>query len=136
MNRRNFSKLALGAASLAGMSGMNTLAAVTKPKRKKGIFVHQVYFWLQNPTSKEDHQQFMEGLDLLKKCKSIQSYHIGKPAGTSREVIEGSYTYAWLTIFKSAADERAYQTDPYHDQFREKYRHLWSKVVVYDSIDA
>lgn len=136
MDRRKFSKLTIGMASVAGTSGVTSLISNSKPKRMKKIFVHQVYFWLKNPESKEDHKKFMEGVELLKKCKSIQSYHVGKPAGTSREVIDGSYTYSWLTIFKSAADQDAYQVDPFHDQFRDNYNHLWSKVIVYDSIDG
>jgi hypothetical protein len=136
MDRRNFSKLATSGLTIVGINGLFNLLENKQVQPMEGIFLHQVYFWLKNPSSKEDHQKFIEGLGILKQCKSIQSYHIGKPAGTSRDVIDGSYTYSWFTIFKSAADQEAYQIDPFHDQFRKKYHHLWSKVVVYDSIDV
>ena len=41
----------------------------------------------------------------------------------------------YLTIFATAADEQAYQVDSLHDDFRDNYAHLWSKVVIYDSIE-
>jgi hypothetical protein len=118
------------------LSKFNTKKEAIKNKKIENVFVHQVYFWLHNPTQPEDQKKFLEGLELLKKCKTIQSYHVGKPAGTSRSVIDASYTYSWLTIFKNADDEQAYQIDPIHIQFVKEYQHLWSKVIVYDSIDV
>lgn len=135
MDRRFFSKFSLSAASLLAISGFDKLENHFKKKVIKDVFVHQVYFWLHNPTNPDDRKKFLEGIELLKKCKSIQSYHVGKPAGTSRAVIDASYTYSWLTIFKNAEDEQAYQVDPIHLQFIKEYQHLWTKVIVYDSID-
>ncbi|MBL7807787.1 MAG: Dabb family protein [Saprospiraceae bacterium] len=101
----------------------------------KNIFVHQVYFWLNNPESKADRDKLVEGLKTLTQIAHIQQWHIGVPAGTSREVIDGSYAVSWLNIFKDRAAQDAYQVDPVHLAFVQNYRHLWSKVVVYDSVD-
>jgi len=135
MNRRIFSKWSVSLAAYAGFSTISCSDTTEKIKRMQSVFIHQVYFWLKNPENANDQLKMKEGLELLKECKSIQSYHIGKPAGTSRDVIDGSYTYSWLTVFANAADQEAYQVDPIHDRFRDEYHHLWSKVVVYDSID-
>jgi hypothetical protein len=130
-SRRKFVKTA-GAAALLPLAG-NTIES--KPKNMKNIFVHHVYFWLSNPNSTADRQKLVEGLTKLTAIKSLKSWHIGVPAGTSRDVIDASYAISWLTIFKDKAAEAAYQIDPIHTKFVEDYKHLWSKVVVYDSVD-
>ncbi len=102
----------------------------------QNLFVHHVYFWLQNPESTEDSDKLVEGLRSLAPIQTIASFHIGKPAGTSRGVIDTSYSLSWLILFNSAEDQEQYQTDPVHLKFVENCKHLWSKVVVYDSIGA
>jgi hypothetical protein len=103
---------------------------------EKNLFVHHVYFWLKNPGSKEDYNKLLEGLRELSKVSTIHMYHMGKPADTNREVIDRSYAVSWLTLFKNKDDQDKYQTDPIHLKFVEQYSHLWSKVIVYDSVDA
>ncbi|MFN7117902.1 MAG: Dabb family protein [Saprospiraceae bacterium] len=105
-------------------------------KREKNIFIHHVYFWLKNPDNAEDRAKLLEGLEKLAEVKSIRSVHIGKPAPTNREVIDSSYAFSWMTTFKTAADQDSYQVDPIHLDFVKNYSHLWSKVIVYDSIDV
>ena len=102
----------------------------------KNLFVHHVYFWLNNPESSEDLKKLLEGLRKLSKVKTIKMFHIGKPAGTNRDVIDSSYAVSWLLMFDSRADQDSYQTDPIHLKFIDECKHLWKKVVVYDSIDA
>lgn len=132
MNRRIFNKLGLSSLLIPfGMDDINLLG----DKKMSNIFVHHVYFWLKNPDSKEDLAQLVAGLNSLTKASSIKSYHMGVPAGTSRDVIDGSYAISWLTIFANAEDEQKYQVDPIHLEFIDKCKHLWSKVLVYDSID-
>ena len=102
----------------------------------KNLFVHHVYFWLNNPESADDLKKLLEGLNKLSKVKTINMFHIGKPAGTNRDVIDGSYSVSWLLIFENRANQDSYQTDPIHLKFIEECKHLWKKVLVYDSIDA
>ena len=113
------------------------MALDLKPKRQmKKVLIHHVYFWLKNPDSKEDLEKLLEGLDALAKVDEIKSYHIGKPAATKRDVIDSSYAVSWLLVFGSAKDQDAYQVHPIHLDFVKNYSHLWSKVVVYDSVDT
>jgi hypothetical protein len=100
------------------------------------LFVHHVYFWLENPNSVEDKTALLEGLKKLSKVPSIQQFHIGTAAATNREVIDTTYALSWLAIFESAADQDAYQVDPIHLEFVDTCKHLWKKVVVYDSLGA
>ncbi len=132
-SRRNFVKTAVAAATLP-LAGATSIDS--KPKAMKSVFVHQVYFWLKNPTSTADRDKLVEGLKTLTKIKHIKSWHLGIPAGTSRDVIDGSYSISWLNTLKDRAAQDAYQIDPLHLAFVENYKHLWEKVVVYDSVDA
>lgn len=130
--RRKFIKTAAAAGTLP-------LAAShidSKPKAMKNVFIHHVFFWLKNPNSQADRDKLVEGLMTLTKIKHIQSWHLGVPAGTSREVIDGSYAVSWLNTLKDRKAQDAYQVDPIHLAFVENYKHLWEKVVVYDSIDV
>ncbi len=103
---------------------------------KKDGFIHHVFFWLKNPNSAEDEQGLVEGLKKLSAATTIKSFHIGKPAATNREVIENTYAISWLLLFDNREDQDIYQTDPVHLKFIEECSHLWSKVVVYDTVDA
>jgi hypothetical protein len=101
----------------------------------KNLFVHHVYFWLKNANSKEDLDRLVAGLKKLSVAKTIKQFHIGKPAGTKRDVIETSYAVSWLLFFDNKEDQDSYQTDPIHLKFVEECSSLWQKVVVYDSVD-
>lgn len=101
---------------------------------EKNVFIHHVYFWLSNLKSNTDRNQLIEGLNKLSSVTTIKTFHIGLPAATSREVIDSSYSVSWLLLFKSKEDQDSYQTDPIHLKFVEDCKHLWSKVIVYDTV--
>ena len=101
----------------------------------ENIFIHHVFFWLNNPDSKEDLADLIDGLKKLSSASSIYQCHIGKHAGTNREVIDASYSVSWCLIFKTKEDQDAYQLDLIHLNFVKECSHLWKKVVVYDTID-
>ena len=125
---------------LGTMAFMAPLASLLKSNaifaKKKGMFIHHVYFWLKDPGNKEDKAKLVEGLKKLSKVKTIKNFYIGQPAATRREVIDSSYDVSWLLFFDNAADQDSYQTDPVHLKFVEECSSLWQKVVVYDTIDA
>lgn len=100
------------------------------------MFVHHVYFWLKNEDSAEDRKKLLEGIKTLKDIDVIRTYHVGKPASTNRAVIDSSYAFSLLLIFDNLEDQEIYQVHPIHQKFVENNAHLWSKVIVYDSIDA
>lgn len=133
-SRRNF---LYRAGALVATTGLfSSFTTNIMKKREKNIFIHHVYFWLKNPDSAEDRAKLLEGLEKLSEVKTIHKVHIGKPANTRREVIDSSYSFSWMLTFKNAADQDSYQVDPIHLDFVKNYSHLWSKVVVYDAIDA
>ena len=133
-SRRDFISTT-GKVALAGSTGIfaiNSSSVMTA----KNMFIHHVYFWLKNPSSNEDRQKLIEGLEKLSKVKTIKMFHLGKPADTNRDVIDTSYSVSWLLVFDDKASEESYQVDPIHLNFVETCKHLWQKVVVYDSVDV
>ncbi|RYY01270.1 MAG: Dabb family protein [Gammaproteobacteria bacterium] len=98
---------------------------------------HHVYFWLKNPESKDDVAKLISGVKTLTSIETIKGFHISTPAATEdRNVIDTSYSVSWLAFFDSEADEQIYQVHETHLKFIADHEHLWSKVVVYDSVDA
>ncbi|CAN5411458.1 Dabb family protein [soil metagenome] len=103
---------------------------------EKNVFIHHVYFWLNHPENLQERGLLIEGLNTLSAAPTIQSFHIGIPAATSRDVIDTSYSVSWLLLFKNKEDQDSYQTDPIHLNFVATCKHLWNKVVVYDTVGA
>lgn len=100
----------------------------------QNVFIHHVFFWLKEPGNELSKQQLVDGLQKLAAVATIKDFHIGKPAGTSRGVIDTTYSISWLLTFATAADQDSYQVDPIHLNFVKECAHLWEKVVVYDSV--
>ena len=121
--------------SKAALAGSFIFAVSNQQEKEmENVFVHHVYFWLKNADIAEDRGKLVAGLKKLSVVKTIQQFQIGKPAATSREVIDDSYAVSWLVLFNNKADQDSYQTDPIHLKFVEECSSLWQKVVVYDSI--
>lgn len=100
------------------------------------MFLHHVFFWLNDPQSEADRDELIMGLQSLRAVPGILQAHIGVPANTHRSVIDRSYSVSWLLIFADAEDEAVYQDHPIHHAFVNKCKHLWKEVKVYDSINA
>ena len=122
-------------------TAMGALGLIVAPQTinnhmEKNLFIHHVYFWLKNPGNKLDRDKLVDGLTKLSKVTTIKNFHIGKPANTSRGVIDTSYDISWYNEFANEEDQASYQTDPIHLKFVEECSHLWQKVIVYDSVDV
>ncbi|MFM7838308.1 MAG: Dabb family protein [Chitinophagaceae bacterium] len=120
--------------SLLGVS--LPLAAKRTTMQSEKVFIHHVYFWLKRAGNQEDQLKLIEGLQLLSRVKTIQSFHIGVPASTHRDVVDRSYAVSWCVFFRTPEDEESYQVDPIHLDFVKSCSHLWERVVVYDSVDV
>lgn len=134
-NRRNFiemsGKFTLAAGAMALTSGF------TGNHGPMGnIFVHHVFFWLKESGNAQHIERFAKALEELVTIGAIKFHHVGKPADTSREIIDSSYQFSLLTIFDDKAAHDVYQVHPVHDAFRKTAGELCSKVVVYDSISG
>jgi hypothetical protein len=133
-NRRNFmTKMAAGMAATS-LSTISNPANANEIHLKK-VFVHHVFFWLKEPKNEEVRKEFENGLQALVKVPQIQSFHIGTPVESNREVVDDSFTYSYIAFFKNKAYQDIYQTHPIHLKFVEDCQHLWEKVIVYDAMD-
>lgn len=105
------------------------------PKKNKKMLTHHVFFWLKNPSSKEDLEKLLEGLRTLEKIETVKGIYIGVPASTEqRGVVDHTYQASELLFFENVEGQNVYQDHPIHQKFVENYSHLWDKVIVYDSI--
>ena len=130
-NRRTFIATAAALGVSAAASALPSL-----PMQNKKQLAHHVFFWLKNPSSKEDLNKLIEGLRTLEKIESVRKIHIGVPASTEkRPVVDNSYSASELIFFDDVAGQDVYQVHPIHKKFVENYSHLWEKVIVYDSMD-
>jgi hypothetical protein len=106
-------------------------------EKENSPLVHHVFFWLRNPSSKEDLTKLLEGLKTLRKIETIRMLHIGVPASTEkRDVVDSSYSASELMFFDDLAGQKTYQDHPIHQKFIENCSQLWDRVVVYDTISA
>lgn len=134
-NRRTFLKKAAAGVALAGLIPVAQQASAGEVKIT-GALIHHVFFWLKEPKNEAHKKQLVKALNDLLKVETIRMSHIGFPAGTeSRDVVDHSYSVSYMVIFDNQAGQDAYQVHPLHLKFVEEYSHLWSKVVVYDSVD-
>jgi hypothetical protein len=105
-------------------------------KEDKKYLTHHVFFWLKNPSSNDDLNKLVEGLQTLKAIETVRKIYIGVPASTeARDVVDSSFSASELLFFDDVAAQDVYQVHPIHKKFVEDCSHLWQKVVVYDSIE-
>lgn len=94
-----------------------------------------VYFWLKSDIDEDKNNFFLSELrQFLIQVPVIDSSSIGKPAGTQRDVVDGSFTYSLMVVFKNAKDHETYQKHEAHKIFIERCSNLWDRVQVYDSV--
>jgi hypothetical protein len=140
-NRRRFIQRLGGLAALMAIPGARDqviASAVRQPSSNQGElggkFVHTVLFWLVDETMPTRGKFVTEVLKYLKEIEVIKTRHLGRPAGTDREVVDNSYSYCMIVTFDSKEDHDIYQEHPAHQQFIENASSLWTRVQVYDSI--
>ena len=68
--------------------------------------IHHVFFWLKDPSSKDNLKQLIAGLQTLKDIKTVQQLYIGTPAPTeNRDVVDNTYHASELIFFNSVDDQ-------------------------------
>ncbi len=98
-------------------------------------FAHTVYFWFNNPDNQADRDLFEASLKkFLDNSKFAKTNFIGTPPKATREVVDGSFTYSLIVTFESAEAQEGYQKEQPHLTFIDECKHLWKKVIVYDSL--
>ncbi|WEK20730.1 MAG: Dabb family protein [Candidatus Pedobacter colombiensis] len=99
--------------------------------------VHHVFFWLKNPSSKNDRDQLIAGVKTLSTIPTVREIHVGVVASTEkRDVVDNSWGVSELIFFSDLEGQETYQTHPVHLEFVKNHNHLWEKVIVYDAVQA
>ncbi|NVK48301.1 MAG: Dabb family protein [Cyclobacteriaceae bacterium] len=124
--RRNFLKT-VTAASAAAFLPITSIAKDMKNQK----MIHQVFFWLHD--AKDTNEFLTKAVPMLGQCKTVGNFIPGTPAATeARDVVDHSWHVSCTLFFDSLEDQAAYQTDPLHLEFIEKYSSMWKTVKVYD----
>ena len=98
------------------------------------MFVHTVYFWLKEDLSDSDRRAFEQGLTNLLSIETIDHAYKGVPADTDRPVIDRTYSYGIVVVFRDKTAHDGYQAHPAHETFREDCERYWRKVLIYDFV--
>lgn len=98
------------------------------------MFTHCVYFWLRDDITAAEAQEFERGVRALLTIPSVVHGTVGKPASTDRPIIDRSYTWGLVTIFKDQAGHDAYQEHPTHTPFRDIAKNACTKILIYDFV--
>lgn len=97
------------------------------------MFIHSVFFWLREDLSEREQANFRQGAFSLSAIETVHQGFVGTPASTDRPIIDRSYSYALILVFKDKDAHDAYQAHATHDQFRRRFSSHWNKVLIYDS---
>ena len=100
------------------------------------MLFHSVYFWLKPELTAAQRADFRRnGVESLAGIKAVEKVTVGTPAPTEkRPVIDDSYDFALIVECRDVAAQNAYQVDPLHLAFVEKYKTYWTRVQIYDSL--
>ena len=94
-----------------------------------------VYFWLKEGGGQKEAEALATGARKhLSGIPGVLRLETGFPAGTTREVVDGTYGVGLLVEFSSAAEHDVYQEHPDHLRFIKECSALWSRVRVYDTV--
>ncbi len=98
------------------------------------MFVHHVFFWLKDGSGDTEKAQLEKGIQALLTINDLFVFSdVGKPAATDRPVIDRTYHFSLLLVFRDQKGQDEYQVHPTHLRFVETCAHLWSHVKIYDS---
>lgn len=97
------------------------------------MFVHSVYFWLKSDVDRDANKAFEDGLNELNSISAVKAVYVGRPAQTSRPVIDSTYDFALTVVLRDLQAHDEYQVDPIHKAFLAKFGQMIDKVLIYDA---
>jgi hypothetical protein len=98
------------------------------------MLVHTVYFWLKPELTEAERADFRRGVETLGNITAVEQVYVGTPAATEkRPVIDDTYSVALTVVCKDVAAHDAYQVDPLHHAFINRFKTFWTRVQIYDA---
>lgn len=98
------------------------------------MFTHVVLFWLKKEMTAATQQLLDDARRLLTPIAGVTFIDVGVPAGTPRDVVDGTYDVCLVTAFADAAGHNAYQVDPLHLEFVARNKPNFERIRVFDSV--
>jgi hypothetical protein len=96
--------------------------------------MHAVVFWLKaeapDDTAAEIAKFYKEEISQV---NGVEHVFVGRPAGTDRDVVDGSYQVMSALVFANEGVATAWQSDPVHDTFRDRFGPHFERVTIYDT---
>ena len=99
--------------------------------------MHAVVFWLRDDAAPETAAEMATFYQQrISHVEGVEHVFVGPPAGTDRDVVDSSCQLMSSLVFRDESAATAWQSDPVHDEFRERFGPAFERVVVYDSLEA
>ncbi len=96
------------------------------------MLTHCVFFWLKDDLPPAQKQEFDAGVKALTTIPSVVHGTVGKPSATDRPIIDRTYDYGLMVVFKDMAGHDAYQDHPTHTPFRDVASRCCKRIQIYD----
>lgn len=71
-------------------------------------FVHSVYIWFKDDVTEEQKEQLYAKTEKLRDIEVVKALYTGRPANTTRPIVERSYDFALIVHFKDLAAHDVY----------------------------
>ncbi len=98
------------------------------------MILHSVFFYLKEESPAETADLMKE--DILQKLSGIASVReilAGPPQGIDRNVVDNDYAMSLHAKFDDLEGLQAYQTDPVHVAFVDRFKPFFERIKVYDT---
>ena len=120
---------------LAIVAVLSVFAPSTLSAAEPGTtFAHNVFFTLKDKSPAAQDKLVAACHKYLKNQKGVVSFAAGKRAPESqRDVNDRDFEVSLHIVFKTSADQSAYQKDAQHQKFIDENSANWAKVRVFDS---
>jgi len=96
--------------------------------------LHSVYFYFKDDADPaEIENQRNSILNDLSRISGADQIWAGAPAGIERDVVDNNYAMSLHIILKDKNSLAAYQADPVHQEFVQRFKPNWKSIKVFDT---
>ena len=85
-----------GKAAIAG-TAIFAPSLNTKKPQMQNVFIHHVFFWLNNPDSKADRDKLVEGLNKFSKVRLLKNIILANPPIRTGKSLKGPMRFPGVT---------------------------------------
>jgi len=98
------------------------------------MILHSVFFYLKEGAPAETADLMKtEIFETLSAITSVREILAGPPQGIDRDVVDNDYAMSLHAKFDDLEGLQAYQSDPVHVAFVEKFKPQFERIRVFDT---